>query len=246
VFCKIGKTKLNVIITCFTGFERNVITAAGERMHSVIFCNGILSISRKNINSIISQASLIIAADGGADHLAKLNIRPNLIIGDMDSIVTRAFDHVAEKIVFNSDKAQTDTELAVLEALKRKSTQITLLAATGGRLDHTLANIALLKAYPGKIVLIDHQTRLIIINQKQKLVLTGQKGSLVSLFSVYDANSSTIKTSGLTYNLNNQKLIFPTRGTSNALEEDSACIMIKEGLLQVCSSMKIKFEVEFL
>ena len=131
-------------------------------MQTVIFCNGDLCSSREHIFSIASETDFIIAADGGANHLKKYNLKPQLIVGDMDSISEQSLinDKTIEKITYNTDKDQTDTELATIEAFKRGFSHITLIAATGKRLDHTLANLELLKRYPGKISLIDNKTKL--------------------------------------------------------------------------------------
>lgn len=214
-------------------------------MQTIIFCNGELSVSPKNIHSIISKTNLIIAADGGANHLKKLSLKPNLIIGDMDSITEQSFmtDKTIEKITHKTNKSQTDTELAVIEAFKRGSKCITLLGATGQRFDHTLANIELVKKYPSKIILIDTSTKLIAINNKQQLILTGKKESIVSIFP-YNINSSSIRTSGLKYNLDNQKLMFPTQGTSNLIEENFAKISTDSGFLLVCTNIETELEVK--
>jgi thiamine pyrophosphokinase len=214
-------------------------------MQTVIFCNGNLQMSPINIYSIISKTNFIIAADGGANHLKKLNLTPHLIVGDMDSISEQSFidDKTIEKTTYSTDKDQTDTELAILESFKRGCTHITLLGATGKRLDHTLANIELIKKYPGKITLIDNNTKLIAINNKQKLVLTGKKESIVSIFPA-STNSPSIKTSGLKYNLDNKKLMFPTQGTSNTIQKNPAQISIDSGLLLVCTNINTKLEVK--
>ena len=214
-------------------------------MQTVIFCNGDLQMSPKRIRSIISKTNFIIAADGGANHLKKLNLTPHLIIGDMDSISNKSFidDKTIEKITYKTDKDQTDTELAILESFKRGSTHITLIGATGKRLDHTLANIELLKKYPGKITLIDNNTKLIAITNKQALVLMGKKESIVSIFPA-NTSSPSIKTIGLQYNLDNQRLIFPTQGTSNTIQKKPAQISIDSGLLLVCTNINTKLEVK--
>jgi len=210
----------------------------------VIFCNGKLCISLKNLHQIISEAKLLIAVDGGANHFKKLKLKPHVIIGDMDSISEQSFmeDEQVEKITYDADKNQTDTELAVLEAFKRGYSQIILLGATGKRLDHTLANIELLKRYPGQIILLDKETKLIAINRKQKLMLLGKKESVVSIFSA-GICSPMIKTYGLKYSLDNQKLLFPTQGISNVIQKTYAQIHVRNGLLLVCAAIETKLEI---
>jgi thiamine pyrophosphokinase len=206
-------------------------------MHSVIFCNGALSLAPKHLATLIASADLLIAADGGYRHFELLNLTPHIIIGDMDSIDLKA-NPTIETIVFDSNKNQTDTELAIIEALNRGSKKITLLAATGGRIDHTIGNIELLKKYAGLVTLIENERILLALKGPTTLQLNGEIGSIVSLFSA-DTHCPSITTSGLKYNLNNEKLLFPTHGISNEIEKSPASIGIETGLLLVCVSIEL-------
>jgi thiamine pyrophosphokinase len=201
-------------------------------MHSVIFCNGALSIAPQHLSALIASADLLIAADGGCHHLKSLSISPNIIIGDMDSIDVK--DHpTIETIRFDSNKNQTDTELAIIEALNRGSKKITLLAATGRRIDHTIGNIELIKKYAGLVSLIENDRTLVALKGPATLQLNGEVGNIVSLFSA-ETRCPCITTSGLKYNLNNEKLLFPTHGVSNEIEKNPSSISIETGLLLVC------------
>lgn len=212
-------------------------------MNTVIFCNGVLSVSSEVVIRVISKADLVIAADGGVDHLKKLNLKPGLIIGDMDSIKDQSFlyDKSVEKKIYPLEKDQTDTELAVQEAFRRGSSHITLLGATGGRFDHTLANLELLKKYPGCVTLIDNDTQVVAINDRSTVVFVGEKGSRLSLFWP-EKYSPSISTKGLKYNLNDEKLVFTTQGTSNIIQDNPAFIKIASGLLLICADVKVKLE----
>ncbi|MBU2452903.1 MAG: thiamine diphosphokinase, partial [Proteobacteria bacterium] len=117
-------------------------------MKCVIIANGDFEY-KSDMGGIIKNAQLIISADGGARHLRALNILPHVMIGDFDSIHPDDKQFFKENqvriIPFSSKKDHTDSELCVSWALKNNATDITLLGATGTRLDHTLANIFLLK-----------------------------------------------------------------------------------------------------
>lgn len=90
----------------------------------------------------------VICADGGARHLEAVGAIPDLVIGDMDSIDPDTLRHYEEagcRVVRHSRrKDETDTELAVQEALALEPAEVWIWGGMGRRLDHTLANISLL------------------------------------------------------------------------------------------------------
>ncbi len=88
---------------------------------------------------LIPPDSLIIAADGGYARLLKADVEPDLIVGDFDSL---GFVPETDKVLkFRSEKDDTDTGIAVGEGLRRGCGEFYIYGGTGGRLDHTLANI---------------------------------------------------------------------------------------------------------
>jgi thiamine pyrophosphokinase len=84
-----------------------------------------------------------ICCDSGLKHQSELGIQPNLIVGDFDSHENPHLDSV-ETIVLPREKDDTDTAYAVKKALADGFDDFLLLGVVGGRLDHTLGNIALL------------------------------------------------------------------------------------------------------
>ncbi len=95
-------------------------------------------------SAFIPKDSFVICADGGYEKAMAAGIRPDLLIGDFDSIGAMP-DDVKEIIKAPSHKDQTDTLLAVMTAEERGFTDITLLGACMGRVDHTIANLQTLK-----------------------------------------------------------------------------------------------------
>ncbi|HET9614232.1 MAG TPA: thiamine diphosphokinase, partial [Candidatus Limnocylindrales bacterium] len=99
-----------------------------------------------------ADVDLVIAADGGARHAGPLGFRIDRWVGDGDSIAPDDLAKlVADGVVVDRarvDKDETDTELAILAAVERGADALTILGALGGpRIDHALANVALL-AHP--------------------------------------------------------------------------------------------------
>lgn len=113
-------------------------------MNVLIIAGGPLLSAEKILNKIGNyEYDFILCADSGYDNASKLEMTPNLIIGDMDSI--KADTTFIKKIIAPSKKDESDLFLCVLEAVKLKAKNIDIICATGGRLDHTLANISILE-----------------------------------------------------------------------------------------------------
>lgn len=96
----------------------------------------------------VSQADVIVAADGGAQALAHIGVRPDVLLGDMDSLgegLAQELEQAGVPVLRCApEKDFTDGQMAVDWALDKGATDITLLGALGGRLDHLLGNVALL------------------------------------------------------------------------------------------------------
>ncbi len=115
-----------------------------------------------------------IAAEGGARLLLSCGIRPDLVVGDFDSVGDAFREAIAEQgirtFTFPSEKDETDTGLCMAEAVRLRPDEIVLLGGTGTRLDHMLGNIALLLRYAADqesagilIRLVDeHQTAFVL------------------------------------------------------------------------------------
>jgi thiamine pyrophosphokinase len=191
---------------------------------------------------------LIIAADGGIRHSAALALGPvDVWVGDGDSL---AADDLADlrrsdipMELAPTDKDESDTELAVIAALNRGATTLTILGAFGGpRLDHALANVLLL----GHPRLADRSAVLLAPGARVRLLrapghdgapasasLPGRKGDLVSLLPLAGV-AAGVTTSGLEYPLVDEPLqLGPARGLSNVRLESTASVTLKAGSLLV-------------
>ncbi|MDA3790963.1 MAG: thiamine diphosphokinase [Desulfobacula sp.] len=209
-------------------------------MKCVIIANGDLEYT-KDILYTIKNAQMIISADGGARHLRALNILPHVMIGDFDSIHPDDQVFFKEKqvktITFSSRKDNTDTELCLSWALENYATDITLLGVTGTRLDHTLANIFLLK----KLARQDIPARIINKNNEIHILtdfieLKGGPKDFLSIIPITEkVTGITLK--GLEYPLVNATLEMGScLGVSNFFKETVASVSIKKGSLIVIKS----------
>ena len=190
-------------------------------------------------------AGLVVAADGGARVAHGLGLRPDVVVGDGDSLGSETvealrWDGVEVRLV-RADKDESDTELAILTAIERGATAITVVAAFGGRLDHALANIWLL-ALPAlgerAMELLDETTRVTLISAPRgvpvrRILAGGRPGDVVSLLPL-DTAVVGITTERLRYPLRNETLLVgPSRGLSNVRLEADAAVTVRLGRLLV-------------
>ena len=87
---------------------------------------------------------LVICADSGLDNALKAGIKPNIVVGDFDSCTAQIPDD-AEIIRVSPIKDDTDTILAADIAIERGCSELRFFCATGGRFDHTYANVQMLE-----------------------------------------------------------------------------------------------------
>lgn len=200
-------------------------------MRAVIFANGQLT------RPILLQPDdLVIAANGGTHHCLGLGIRPQVVIGDLDSVREDELEALSASgtqiITYPERKDFTDLELALLEAQKRGADRVLLLAALGRRWDQSLANILLPAALPElKITLLDDQQEIHFLRPGETLEITGQPGDTVSLIPL-SGDAGGVSTHGLEYPLHREMLRFgSTRGISNVMLGNQASVKLGAGLL---------------
>jgi thiamine pyrophosphokinase len=181
---------------------------------------------------------LVVAADGGADAAERLSLRPDLVVGDFDSIAPGGLDRLRAAgvpvEVAPTDKDESDTELAVRAAIARGARALTIVGGLGGRPDHLLANIGLL-ALPEladrSVELLDDRTRVSLIHGPGSRDLAGRVGDLVSLLP-FGPGVDGVTTAGLQWPLADEALpLGPARGLSNVRTALVARVTVRTGLL---------------
>ena len=97
----------------------------------------------------IQRDDYVIAVDGGLAAVKQLDIRPDAIVGDFDTVKGELLEEYGqiEGITFEQhqpEKDETDTELALLTAARQGCEAVDILGALGGRMDHAIGNIQLM------------------------------------------------------------------------------------------------------
>lgn len=192
-----------------------------------------------------SDVALVVAADGGARLAAALGLRIDVVVGDADSLGEAELERYAAAGAGVSrargDKDETDTELAVLEAVRSGATRVTLLGALGGpRVDHELANVLLLgrEGLEGvDLAIVDPRARISLLDARPGPVrrpLPGAVGATVSLLAFGGEAAVGVTIGGFRYPLHGERLSPGVpRGVSNVRVAADAWLRLESGRLLV-------------
>lgn len=174
--------------------NRFILVASGEDDFTSIYLEAC------DKKQIINEKDYIIAVDGGLKTLNKLNITPDLFIGDNDSYQNNINFN---KLLYKCEKDDSDLELAlkyIIENYKEKNSEINIYNATGNRLDHFIANIRMIIKYSNlNIKMFDSINKIYLI--KENTIISKSEYKYLSIFNVVENTYVTLK--GFKYNTNN-------------------------------------------
>jgi thiamine pyrophosphokinase len=205
----------------------------------IIIANGDNNLEGKDLENL-SPFYKIICADGGTRIAFNMGLKPDIIVGDLDSLTDDLWEKVKDQRIelkiYPKEKDETDLELAVKEALKFSPDIIYFIGLIGGRIDHTLSNLLFLERIKKKgieIVVLDKNLEIYLMTDNEEKILFGKEGEILSLIPISEKVEGIIL-KGLKYLLNNESLMRDlTRGISNEFIENKAYIKIKSGTLLI-------------
>ena len=182
----------------------------------------------------VQAGDFLIAADGGLAVLEKEGIRPDLVIGDFDSL-SYSVPSGVETVRLPVEKDDTDMLAAVRLGLARGYRQFYLYGGTGGRPDHTYANYQLLASLARQgleAILFDGDYRMSAVSNGTFL-LPETANRTVSVFALTD-RAEGVTLSGLYYRLEDAVLTADMPlGVSNRIFSHPASVCVREGVLLV-------------
>lgn len=209
------------------------------------------NLERMNLN--INGYDTLICTDAGLLTANILDRIPDILIGDYDSLKVAELNHhtkfhsthmidelsgKAEIITLPVMKDVTDTEAALDLAVERGYSSIDIIGGLGGRLDHTLGNLALLSKYAGTnsdIIIADGQNKVFMLTAGRHFV-KHERYTFMSLVP-YGGFVHGLKLKGTKYLLDNHTLIGKnTLGISNEIIAEHAEISFEKGQLLVVLS----------
>jgi thiamine pyrophosphokinase len=175
---------------------------------------------------------LLIAVDGGLHACTAQGLSPQILVGDLDSFGDAPLPNIPV-CRFPVKKDETDTYLAYLEGVRRGYKHFEIYGGLGGRADHTIANLQLLRRIAGEgntAVLVGTDARMVAFADRETRLQThiGQPLGVFALSEVCEG----VSIRGAEYNLENGILRndFPL-GVSNTAKESEVKISVKKGTL---------------
>ncbi|MBQ9983134.1 MAG: thiamine diphosphokinase [Lachnospiraceae bacterium] len=221
--------------------------------HVLIITGGHLNIEFAKAYCKTLSYDKVFAVDKGLEYCQELDLIPDYIIGDFDTVRREVLQYYERKIQKQElsailqrhpeKKDATDTELAVTLAVEQEAEYITLLGATGSRLDHVFANIFLLKMAISKGVVMeiaDETNRIQILEGNSRshcsICKSQQHGTYISLVPLTEqVEGVTIE--GVEYPLTDATIYQMSSYTiSNQITADKVDVSIKKGTILVVES----------
>lgn len=208
------------------------VQRARRRGSALILANG-RPPAKPLLMRLHGQAQIMVCADGGANAAARAGLRPDLIIGDLDSVAAetlRAFRSVPLRRI--AEQNSTDLEKAIQWLLRKGFSEIIIAGATGGRLDHVAGNLHVIGKFANRAHLrvVEKEGELRPVRKVGTFAYA--VGSTLSLIPV--SRCSGITTKGLRWELRNATLELGIRdGTSNRVVTTPVEIRVRKGTLLV-------------
>ena len=187
-----------------------------DKKKSVIIANGEFSVSERVI-AVLQSAERIVCADGGANHIVSTEFTPDLIIGDMDSLLPatkKKYDDV--EIIKDTNEYTTDLMKAVDHEVSLGISRIIFLGVTGNRSDHSMASFSLLKKYASfaDISILNNFSEIDYI--RNSFTFESPIGRKISLMVM--SGISSITSQGLKWEFEGDSYDFSPFGISNEVQ----------------------------
>ena len=223
-----------------------LINLVRPKMSFIFLLNG--DFDKEYDINFFKNYNYIVCIDGGYEKFLKLNlnIEPDYLIGDFDSIANmneKTKNLPKNKIIFKDNQDEGDTEFALKYILnkynKEKISNIDFIYATStSRIDHMLCNMLLLKQVPlnidSKIITKTQEIFLV----RNKVEIKGHVKRTLSVIPITNVKGLSIK--GCKWELDNVDLNLGfIGGISNIVEKDPSEISVKEGECLIVISYEI-------
>ena len=211
-------------------------------MNVIIITGGFVDATFAKAYLEAESFDMVIAADRGVETAKLLNIPIDYILGDFDSLEPSILVELKNQLAnddsglilkeFPPEKDYTDTHLAIVTAIESGATKVTILGATGTRLDHVMANVNLLS------LCLNHsiEARIVDVHNQIYVIDADKHLKYVSLIPYTDCVTG-VTLIGFKYPLCDMTMTKGNSlGISNELLEEEGVIKLDKGILIVIES----------
>ncbi len=189
--------------------------------------------SKRVVDFFLKRKSYnVICADGGANSAKKIGLKPDYIIGDLDSINSSTLKYFQDNSVIKKISRQNDTDIekCLKFAINKKYEEAILFGVTGDRLDHTICNLGIVIKFFDKINISIVAEKSFLVASDKSITFKSKPGETISLYAF--GIKTRITTTGLKYKLLNDTLPFGEReSTSNLSTSDMVRLKISGGIV---------------
>lgn len=197
--------------------------------------------SKALLLSHLKEGDYLIGVDKGCNALFEYGLKPDLILGDFDSVNFEVINHYKEvgvkTLKFQPEKDYSDTDLGYSKAVELGSKEILLFGATGTRVDHMLGNMGLLlKALKSsvRVEIIDDNNKIYLIDKSTKI--NARSNGIISFHAVCEVVKN-LNISGAKYKLEGYDLtLFEPRAICNEFIGEDINITFDSGIIMVIFS----------
>ena len=221
------------------GDQPHAPTAGSDGLRRVVVLAGGDPVQLPLPRPLPHPIDLVVAADGGYDTATTLDVPVDVLVGDLDSVsaeglaAARAAGTRIER--HPVDKDRTDLALALDAVTADGPAEVVLIGGHGGRLDHLLANVALLAApaYGALRITAMLGAAVVTVLRDRRATLHGRPGELVSLLAMHGP-AHGVTTTGLRFPLTAATLpVGSSLGVSNEFTGSDASVAVTDGVLLV-------------
>lgn len=189
---------------------------------ALIVLNGEL-LDARAARAAARRSEWLIFADGGARHAATLRLKPDFVVGDMDSL-PRSLARSGVKFLNDPDQGRSDLDKALDLARRLGAGRVLVAAARGGGLDHELVNFAVLEKAVGlDLLVVDGGSARLLGPGRHRLAL-----KMGARFSLLAAPRARLSLTGARFELKNELLRRGSRGLGNRAA-GAVVLSVREG-----------------
>jgi len=194
----------------------------------ILVLNG--EIPKKNeLTSILKKYDKIICADGAANKTIKANIKPDFILGDLDSLQNDIINNNATNIIELPDQNLNDFQKILIWLQSKDYKTIDIIGMDGKRIDHTISNFSIILEQISNFNLtIFTASGIFYTIESQKTF----KNVYNKYFSIFSPNKDNrINSLGLKYELKDKTLNNIQAGALNFANQNEVRIKTEQTIL---------------